>query len=204
MTSIRLPNTGDLVQLPAQVLYHIKSWLPVLGSAAVEVVEKADEMLRPQYGYVFIRLAGLSGMLAVGLGAYGAHCTLTTSFLLLCSLSLDTYNYKGGGRGVCPGWLWNSTGWRFLTYASIIWCSAMSKIVNLYYFIATRGKEGGGGTLPLFMNMNDGGSSTTVYWFHVKTATNNNGDTHLTRTATMEYRNGDNQFNLKRWQKVEV
>ena len=83
MNSIRLPNTGDLVQLPAQVLYHIKSWLPVLGSAAVEVVEKADEMLRPQHGYVFIRLAGLSGMLAVGLGAYGAHCTLTTSFCLL-------------------------------------------------------------------------------------------------------------------------
>ena len=39
---------------------------------------------------------------------------------------------------------------------------------------------------------------TTQVGFHVKTATNNNGDTHLTRTATMEYRNGDNQFNLKK------
>ena len=34
----------------------------------------------------------------------------------------------------CPGWLWNSTGWRFLIYPSIIW-----KIVIPCYFIVTRG-----------------------------------------------------------------
>ena len=35
----------------------------------------------------------------------------------------------------------------------------------------------------------------TQFWrFHVKTTTNKYGDTHLTGTATLEYRNGDNQI----------
>ena len=48
--------------------------VPGLGGSEVErvVVREIQEML-PQYGRGFVRLAGLSGAVAVGLGAYGAH-----------------------------------------------------------------------------------------------------------------------------------
>lgn len=48
--------------------------LPGLGGSDVEkvVVREIREML-PQAGRGYVRLAGVSGALAVALGAYGAH-----------------------------------------------------------------------------------------------------------------------------------
>ena len=53
----------------------IVSWLPRVSSTKeVErvIIKEVESMFRPA-GQTFVRIAGLSGLLAVALGAYGAH-----------------------------------------------------------------------------------------------------------------------------------
>ena len=65
------------------------------------------------------------------------------NFMKYCKLILIYGSFDMGSLiywyGCCPGWV-QSTGWRFLTYPSIIWYSGVSKIVIPCYFIVTRGK----------------------------------------------------------------
>jgi len=55
---------------------YLSSWLPIWSSGAKEaekVVVKEIQTMIPAAGMAFVRLAGLSGALAVAMGAYGAH-----------------------------------------------------------------------------------------------------------------------------------
>jgi len=55
----------------------VKQWIPSsvrTGTKEVErvIVHEVTEVMAPS-GRIFVRIAGVSGLLAVGLGAYGAH-----------------------------------------------------------------------------------------------------------------------------------
>ena len=75
----------------AEAIANAVNWI---GSSLYSVVPKGDvkeiervivrEVTMAQSGRAFVRVAGLSGALAVGLGAYGAHGQ--PGFLLLCWL----------------------------------------------------------------------------------------------------------------------
>jgi len=63
----------DLVQ---NTIDYLCSWLPIWSNQAKEaekVIVKEIPTILPAAGMVFVRLAGLSGALAVAMGAYGAH-----------------------------------------------------------------------------------------------------------------------------------
>jgi len=62
----------DIVQSTIDV---VSSWLPIFGQTkqTEKVVVTEVKTMFPAAGMAFVRLAGISGALAVALGAYGAH-----------------------------------------------------------------------------------------------------------------------------------
>jgi hypothetical protein len=62
-----------------QTTAYVRKWIPHLPKAETKVAEVERVVVRevqnmmPASGHIFIRLAGISGAVAVAMGAYGAH-----------------------------------------------------------------------------------------------------------------------------------
>merc|ERR1712002_79673 len=76
-----LPTAGCKMTSVVDEIFSWSSWMitnivPFARETEKIIIHEIQEM-QPRHGQNFLRLAGLSGALAVGLGAYGAHAFKT-------------------------------------------------------------------------------------------------------------------------------
>ena len=78
---------SDYIRQAGETIWN---WLPPLPppreSVETVIVKEVPVEMLPRQGLTFVRLAGLSGAIAVAMGAYGAHGQSFVSFLCLFSI----------------------------------------------------------------------------------------------------------------------
>ncbi len=72
----------DIIQSTNKYVWQWLEYLPGLKETEKVVVRQVTEMF-PRQGQSFVRLAGLSGAVAVIMGAYGAHGLYKYSYIVI-------------------------------------------------------------------------------------------------------------------------